>query len=960
MAAGSIPEAPLARTSEPPAEGPGTAPPAGIGQAPLLAMAVALWSGIAVSSLLPPAWAGIWVSAGWAVLAAGALAVASGPVRRRRLAATVLLLVAFFFAGILGRPGSGSESSLAAEARSLGEERLRRAVRLEGALIEDPRDRPEVTVLRLEVDSLEASRRVIKVRGQARIEVNGSRDSLAGLASGARISAWTRVSEPRSPGNPGGRDLSGPLALFGSTKSGLLVEESRPASDFARLLRAARNGIRDRLNQSGMSPEVVGMTAAVLIGDRTLVPVSLERAFRDAGTLHLLAVSGLHVGLLGLLIYGVAILLGLTRRNALVAVMVLLPLYAVLCGGRPSVVRAVLMACGVILGLRRGLAPGALNGLGLAAFGLLLWSPQNALDVGFQLSFAATAAILGVLRPPDPATASWDPPPVWRTALIGPLAVTLAAQMAAFPIVAWHFSRVVFGGLLVAVPAGLLAGPMLSLGFGWLALGDLPGLGPLLGFLLQTVAEALIGLSRWAASLPLGAFQIPRPGVPWMALWVVFAGGLLRGRRRHRFRFAVPLVELAVWTLPLRPPADGVLRFTALDVGMGDALVIGLPRGGALLVDAGPAFRGFSAGESVVVPFLAERGHSGLRAAVATHGDLDHIGGFPAVFRDIRVDEFWEGMATAADDRPAVRRLHRERERWGIPLLRLSAGAVRQIEGVRLRVLFAGGPEGDRPRRPNDRSLVLSVEYSGRRLLLTGDAGEPTERVLLECCRDALAADVLKVGHHGSRTSTTAAFVRAVKPQAAVVSTRFDARRRLPDSGVLERLRQAGAAVFRTDESGAVTVEIHPDGALRIRTHRDFAGTTALTGSPPFLPPRSSVAAEGTPRPPLSRCPRVAGRRLAAPPPDRGRRSGPMPRPRAAALQAPARRSRGRHPAASLPPFVEAPPASALPVRSPPFAAPPGPRAGPAPCWRKAAPAGLPARRPSPSAAASRGVLPSP
>jgi len=807
-------------------------PSAGVASAPLLLLATAFWGGVAASGSIsgPIPEAGI-LPAVLLVLGAGVLVpVLLGEHRRRarwlpRLgpgARTVLLLIVAFVAGVLSRPVPGSESSLAVAVRGLEPERLTRPVRLEGVLLAEPQDSGRRTSLVLQAERLAANREEWEVWGEASIGVDGdSRDHLRSLSRGARITVWSRVSEPRPPGNPGGRENRGPVALFGSAKSGLLVREIASGPAPWRALQRVRSWIRERLRGGGFPDDVLAVVTAMLIGDRTQAPLETERAFRDAGTLHLMAVSGLHVGLLSLLVYGVLILAGVPRRGALTVLLFLLPLYAALCGGRPSVVRAVLMAAVVILGLRRGLAGQALNGLGMAALALLAYSPANALDVGFQLSFAATLTIIAAFRPEDPADVPWDPAPRWRTWILAPLGVTLAAQLATFPIIAWHFGRVVFGGLLVAVPAGLLAGPVLALGFGWLALAGTGLPADVVGGLLQFATETLIGLSEWGAGLSFGAFPVARPGVWWFVAWMILAVILLKLRGNRRVLPAVPLVLLALLTLPRPGPADGTLRLIALDVGMGDAIVLTLPGGGAVLFDAGTAFGGWSAGEAVVVPFLAEAGYRRLRAAVPTHGDLDHVGGFPAVFRDLAVDEVWEGGGTAADGRRAARELHRVRARRGIPLRRLRAGERFELGGARFAVLLAGDHGAGREVRSNERSLVLAVDYAGRRLLFTGDAGEETERVLVSRYGAALGSDVLKVGHHGSRFSTSPEFLNVVAPEVAVVSVRADPRRRLPDAGVLERLLRSGAEVYRTDVAGAVSVSISPDGRVSVSTFRN-------------------------------------------------------------------------------------------------------------------------------------------
>ena len=754
---------------------------------------------------------------------------------------------------------------MVAAARALGEDRRLRPVLLRGVLRAAPEETRHATVLRLESSTLTANRESRPVSGPVRISVSGDRrELLRDLARGAEVEVWARVREARPPSNPGVRAFSGPATLFGSAKSALLVREIRPAPAPWRLLHRVRGAIRRRLLDSGLPRSAAGVAAAVLIGDRSLAPPSVERAFRDAGTLHVMAVSGLHVGLLGVLLYGLLAFAGVRRRTAWTVVLGALPLYAGLCGAGPSVLRATLMASAVIVGLRRGLGGGALNGLGLAGLLLLAWAPENALRVGFQLSFGVTLAILAAVRPRDPAEIPWDTPR-WRSRLFAPVAVTLAAQVAAFPIIARHFGRVVLSGIPISIPATLLAGPVLAFGFGWLLLGGVPGLGPALLHGLRLSAGWLTDFSRFGADLPFGALPVAPPSWGWLAAWLLaaLAALLLRGRRRVAPAAALCLLALATlprFGLPGTAAGDGSLRLTALDVGLGDALVVELPEGGAVLVDAGTSFADYSAGEAVVVPFLAHRGHRRLEAVVPTHLDLDHIGGFAAVFRDHPVGEFWEGPATAGDTRAPGRSLRRDRRARGIPVRRLEAGDRIPLGGAVFRVLLAGAAAewesaGAAPPSPNERSLVFALDYAGRRVLLTGDAGEPAERLLLARAPDALRAAVLKVGHHGSRSSTSAAFLAAVRPEVAIVSTREDRRRRLPFPAVLERLAAVGARVFRTDRHGAVTVEIAASGALRVRSFRPVpgdppsGGPAAVTGAPAPPPlPAPGRAGDGPPR----------------------------------------------------------------------------------------------------------------
>jgi competence protein ComEC len=263
----------------------------------------------------------------------------------------------------------------------------------------------------------------------------------------------------------------------------------------------------------------------------------------------------------------------------------------------------------------------------------------------------------------------------------------------------------------------------------------------------------------------------------------------------------------------------GTVAATALDVGHGDAIVLSLPEGGRVLVDGGgtPA-ASFDVGERVVVPYLLDHGGRRVDALALTHADYDHIGGLIAVVEALSVGEIWEGEARW--DRPAYRRLRDAARRRGVPVRRLRPRDRFLLGGAGFEVLAASGtPGAPPPEAENDRSLVLRVTWGGSALLLTGDAGEEVERALLSS-RTPLETDVLKVGHHGSESSTSLAFLDAVRPRFAIVSAREREGWPLPSVQVLERLEAAGIPYARTDRDGAVTVRLDAQGGMEVSTYR--------------------------------------------------------------------------------------------------------------------------------------------
>ena len=483
--------------------------------------------------------------------------------------------------------------------------------------------------------------------------------------------------------------------------------------------------------------------------------------------------------------------------------------YALATGASPPVLRAALGAAIVLGGalLRRELDP--LNGLALAALVLLAVEPAEALDPSFQLSFAAVAGLALWARPlrgriPVP------PPPAgsWRARLLEPLlqgaCATLAASLATAPILAFHFRQLPLLGL----PANLAAIPV---GSGLTVLATAAGLAasidPFLAapflYAAWPLARALRGLSDLAAAPRWGALALGSPGLLGASAAGVLS--LAAGRARGFRRAAAAAAALACLVLPapLRAMAArerGGLEVLFLSVGQGDAALLRLPDGSAVLVDAGGAAGGGrDPGERDVVPLLRDLGVRRLAAVFVSHPHPDHVLGLTAVLDAIPVEAgFGNGDPGEAEAALAVARLH--------PAT-LRPGDSWSMGGVAFEVLG-----GDRAALSgNDASLVLRVRYGRTAFLFPGDVETAGEEAAVR--GGGLSADIVKVPHHGSRTSSSPAFVAAVRPRFAVVSVGAMNRFGFPRPETLERWRASGAEVLRTDQGA---VRFLSDGA-RVR-----------------------------------------------------------------------------------------------------------------------------------------------
>ncbi len=636
-----------------------------------------------------------------------------------------------------------------------------------------------------------------------------------------RMSA--RLGPPRMFRNPGAFDYSSYLRargidLVGTAKSPRLIQVLSGRADvLAALPSMARGSLVSTLRRAAGDADdrTVPFLAALLIGERDdLSPEFQDRLIR-AGVYHIVALSGFNVALIvGLAALALRLLpLSPRTRRVLLALCVLLYWGAVRSSG--SIARAALMCLLSLGGAVQGRRVRGKDAIGTASVLIVGSNPAWIFDPGFQLSVAATLGLLLLVTPGASGTAD-DPSPggpgrlrvgvsgVMRL-ISGSLKVSAAALLSTALVSARHFQALT----PVAVLANLFAVPIAAL---LLVLGllvcaieplchpvaiGLMDLARVLVFLLER-ATAVVATPAWCSF-----FVLPPP------VWLVLLGQAAIAVARYGgawLRWAALLFLTLAITLTAvagRAPApSGRLEVVALDVGQGDALLVQFPGGPTMLIDAGGFARSrFDVGSKVVAPALRSLGLLRIDILAITHAHRDHLGGAAAIVRSFSPGAVWLGRMPVDD--PAVEEIEELAREGGGAVVFPRRGARIVLGGARLDVLNpGGGVEGTGPAR-NDDSLVLRLSFGGHGVLLTGDLEAALETTLLDERRE-LGADLLKVGHHGSRTSTTEPFLRMVAPKFGVISVGATNPWGHPDAEVLGRLRGAGVEVYRTDRDGAV------------------------------------------------------------------------------------------------------------------------------------------------------------
>jgi competence protein ComEC len=555
---------------------------------------------------------------------------------------------------------------------------------------------------------------------------------------------------------------------------------------------------------------------ALLLGRRETLDRELSDRFAKTGLVHLLAISGTHVALMGAVFVLIGRMLRLSRPRVAWLTILLVAVYLAVIGAPPSALRSGIMLALALLAVVLQRPSATLPIVAAAALAILALHPMAALDIGFQLSFAGVLGIVllhGAMMRRLPGQVKKHPAARWAAES---LSLSVAAFVTTAPIVAHHFGQVAPVSILANLPAiPLTSLALIGIGAAAATEAVCPPLAHLLADGAGLALDLLNAVVDVAIRVPGGHAAVARPQWwAWAAAGVVFLLALdAAGRMRDRVRWAVAGMSAAAafLLLPLAGTASGGgLEIDFIDVGQGDAIALRTPAGRWVLVDAGERGDGWDAGERRVLPFLRARGAKRIEALVLTHPHADHVGGAVAVMRAMPVGRVIDpGMPMGT---PVYLQTLRVAEERGVAWNAARQDRTLQIDGVELVFLWPAVEFLDAPADANDISAVVLVRYGGFSTLLTGDAPAEVEHRLVARYGEKLRADVLKAGHHGSRTASSGAFLDAVDPRLVVVSAGVRNDYGHPHAEVLARLDARGIGIARTDRDGTVRIEVEPGG----------------------------------------------------------------------------------------------------------------------------------------------------
>lgn len=568
--------------------------------------------------------------------------------------------------------------------------------------------------------------------------------------------------------------------------------------------------------EEAFPPSLVAEAQALLIGIQDHVDEELNRAYQKLGITHLFAISGLHVGLVSLLFFQGLLRLRVRRELATIILILILPIYAVLAGGAPSVWRAVSVVEFVLLAKYLNWRMPIDDALAISFIVFVLIEPGAVYGVGFQLSYLATLSLI-YSRPILARFTSW-----WMQGFM----ITFVCQLLVYPILLFHFYELSLSSLLaniVFVP--LFSFVILPMNIVLLVVTFIPG--PFATVLFAVYEPLRIWLTELILFLQALPYQMWGAGKP-AALWIVFLyssvfTALVLLDKKSAMWKILALILIPALLFQGSRYTERALIISFIDVGQGDCILIELPhRRGVYLIDSGGLLRfeqekwksrdePYEVGKRVVVPFLKGKGISKVDLMILTHADADHVEGAEEILREIRVDEIHITPASATKD--VMNDILSEATKQKIQLKERMVGSGWQHGEASFRYLWPT----DTTYEGNNDSLVLLLQFGAFQALFTGDLEAEGEELLIAREPTLSSLHLLKAGHHGSKTSSTEAFIDRLTPALTIFMAGKDNRYGHPHAEVVDRFDARGLPYLTTGEVGTIEVKVEK-GRMNVHT----------------------------------------------------------------------------------------------------------------------------------------------
>jgi len=584
-----------------------------------------------------------------------------------------------------------------------------------------------------------------------------------------------------------------------------IITESEPGWDYH--INAAVIWIKNYFRK--MAGTNSGLLISLILGDRSGLDWNVKRNFANSGVIHVLAVSGLHLGYVLLILISIIRIFPIPWGWDKVLILMGLIFYIILSGSRPSVIRAGVMAAVYLVAPLLNRKVKIWNAVALAALGMLIYDPGNIYDLGFLLSISAVASIILLytrinnLLPENYKIINIQNRFIkyfWSLFLI-----SVSAQLGCLPLLIYYFHYFPIIGLISNIFIVPLGGLLVGTGFMLIILGWIPVIGPLIGNSAAGITNIILSLTQLFSGFTFSVIQVPPSEIVFIPLIVIIIIIFILKISFVKNNIIISILILGnilIWRSGFRSSTMDVIF---LDVGQGDAVIIKLQSGKTMLIDAGSKNLNHDYGREVVLPALQYLGIKHINWAVMTHPHNDHIGGFSAVETHMKIDTVWDSYLNY--NSWTYKKIIEKFSKSGTVICRISKGDIINLDKyTTLMVLAPDSLFVNRSTKVNNSSLVFKIVHGRTTILFTGDM-ETEGNIHLLQYGDNLKARILKVAHHGSITSNSQAIIDKIAPDLAFVSVGKSNRFRHPSNIVLKRLTDAGVTIHRSDIKGALWIQ---------------------------------------------------------------------------------------------------------------------------------------------------------
>lgn len=728
-------------------------------------------------------------------------------------------------------------------------------VEVEGEVVEPIRRAPDRFVMIVDVKYIRQDGQLSPTSGLLRLTW---RDSNQAVHQGNHIKVLAQLREPYGTHNPGGFHYGQYLkrkgihaVAFVSGPDKIQVREATEILAFSQFWQRIDEW-RDQVHRASIATlmdPALGLFLGMIIGEQNFITPEVRDVFMATGTVHIISISGSHLGLIGFLVFflvkGVVLRLPVVWLDWLslrltatrLAVIITIPtvsFYTLLAGAEVATIRSWIMIVLFLIAVWMGREKHLLTALGVAAVLVLGANPQSIYDISFQLSYTAVLAIALLVRmnqnkSEDDLEAVYSSTGVseglWQHTKQG-WWMTVAVTLATLPLVAYYFNQIAWLGLLsnmVVVPfVGFLVIPLGLLSVVWILVTGSEVLP--LGMLNQAIADLLVQIVTLLAQIPGAEWHVASPSILMMVVFYSLLLAIVFSIKMPKVRVGCAIGVLAIllwWAWSPRSDIDqNILRVTFLDVGQGDATVIELPSGETILIDGGPAYQRLNMGQAVIGPYLWDRGIRRIDHVIATHPQWDHVGGLPWILKSFEVGQYWSNGI--AREQAFYQRLQKgiqesglkEQIAWhGQEIASTDSCTIKALSPFTNSEEFHGSSAFSVSGSVlNNHSIITRLECGPHSFLLTADAEVDALSKLNEL-PDAHTARVVKVPHHGAKSSLHQEWIHQLDAEVAVVSAGRHNRYGHPYPSVVEAYAQEGIPLYRTDQDGAVWITANLDSS---------------------------------------------------------------------------------------------------------------------------------------------------